>query len=155
MVWAFAFNTSGVSGDLVLEREKKFKYLSHVHGLRKFPYWFGNYAFDIAMFFMPLMLFFIVMEAMGNKAAFISDHAGYLVLLLFFFSFSFIGYCYLFSFMFQKASTAYRLFPFFNFLFFFIAPFIVVVLHPFGKSSPHFASFVSPFIALYGCFFTK
>jgi hypothetical protein len=154
MVWAFLFNTSAFCGDLVLEREKKFKYLSHVHGLRKLPYWMANYAFDITVFAFPLVLFFIVMFILGDKAKFISDHSGNLLLLLFFFSFSFIGYSYLFSFMFQKATTAFRLFPFFNFMFFFLVPEIPILLDINSYVKPKIGSLVSPFMALFGCFFT-
>lgn len=64
-VWAFIFNTSTFCGDLVLEREKRFKYLSHVLGLRKLPYWSANYAFDLLIFTIPLILFFIMIFAIG------------------------------------------------------------------------------------------
>jgi hypothetical protein len=155
MVWAFVFNTSTFCGDLVLEREKKFKYLSHVLGLRKLPYWMANYAFDIIVFIIPLILFFIIIFAIGEKARFITDVVGYLILALFFFSFAFIGYSYLFSFMFQKASTAYRLFPFFNFMFFFLLPQIPVYSFPNNSVPSKIASAISPFVAVFGCFFTK
>lgn len=65
MVWAFIFNTSIYCGDLVLEREKRFKYLSHVLGLRKLPYWAANYAFDFTIFTIPLIIFFIILALIG------------------------------------------------------------------------------------------
>ena len=57
--------------------------------------------------------------------------------------------------MFQKASTAFRLFPFFNFLVFFSIPQIVINLAPEGFAAQYVTPFVSPFIAFYACFFTK
>lgn len=66
MVWAFIFNTSAFCGDLVLEREKRFKYLSHVLGLRKLPYWTANYTFDILIFTIPLIFFFAVAYLIGE-----------------------------------------------------------------------------------------
>ena len=91
-------------------------------GLRKLPYWTANYAFDITIFTLPLIIFFIVIFAIGGNAKFLTDVADYLLVILALFSISFIGYSYLFSFMFQKSSTAFRLFPFFNLIFFFIIP---------------------------------
>jgi hypothetical protein len=65
MVWAFIFNTSSYCGSIVLEREKRFKYLSNVSGIRQFPYWAANYAFDLIIFVIPLGIFFIVIACIG------------------------------------------------------------------------------------------
>jgi hypothetical protein len=56
--------------------------------------------------------------------------------------------------MFQKSSTAYRLFPFFNFLFFFVVPQIGLNLDTEGVETLYIFPIMSPFIALYACFFT-
>ena len=121
-VWAFVFTTATYCGDLVLERDKRFKYISHVMGLRKVPYWTANYCFDLCIFTIPLIFFFISIYAFGSRTAFLTDVMIYLGPLLLLFAVSFIGYSYLFSFMFQKATTAYRLFPFFNLIFFYVLP---------------------------------
>lgn len=155
MVWAFIFNTSSFCGDLVLEREKRFKYLSHVLGLRKLPYWAANYTFDMLIFALPLMIFFIVIYAIGERAAFLTDVAGYLILLLLLFAFSFIGYSYLFSFMFQKANKAFRLFPFFNMFFFFTIPTIPMNTNPEGFMAQYVCPMFSPFVAFFNSFFTE
>ena len=68
MVWAFIFNTSSYCGSIVLEREKKFKYLSNVMGLRKFPYWIANFSFDLILFVVPVIIFFIITLALGKQA---------------------------------------------------------------------------------------
>lgn len=86
------------------------------------PYWIGNYALDIILFFIPLIVFFAILYASGEKASFLTDVAGYLILSLLVFGFSFIGYSYLFSFVFQKSNTAYRFFPFFNLFFLYFIP---------------------------------
>ena len=102
-IWAFVFNTSSYCGDLVLEREKKFKYLSHVMGLKKIPYWSANYCFDMCIFFIPLIIFFIAIYLIGHEAKFLTNVTQYLIPLFLLFGLSFIGYSYLFSFMFQKS----------------------------------------------------
>lgn len=155
MVWAFIFNTSTFCGDLVLEREKRFKYLSHVLGLRKAPYWAANYTFDLLIFLIPLSIFFLVIFSVGEKGKFLTDVASYLVVIFFLFAFSFIGYSYLFSFMFQKSSTAFRLFPFFNLIFFFIIPTIPLNVDPEGNLAQYVCPIISPFVAFFYCFFTK
>lgn len=68
MIWAFIFNTSAYCGSIVLEREKRFKYLSNVMGLRKLPYWIANFAFDLILFAVPVAVFFIVVLALGKQA---------------------------------------------------------------------------------------
>lgn len=155
MVWAFIFNTSIFCGDLVLEREKRFKYLSHVLGLRKLPYWTANYAFDLSIFSIPLVIFFALLFAIGDKAKFLTDVAGYLVLILALFAISFIGYSYLFSFMFQKSSTAFRLFPFFNLIFFYVIPSIPMNSSPRSDFTQYVPPAISPFVSFFYCFFTK
>jgi len=131
--------------------------LSHVLGLRKLPYWTGNYAFDFTIFTIPLIIFFIIIFMLGEKANFLTDVAGYLVLILFLFALSFIGYSYLFSFMFQKSSTAFRLFPFFNLIFFFIIPTIPMNISTASESvlAQYVCPLISPFVSFFYCFFTK
>ncbi len=124
MVWAFVFNTSSFCGGVVLEREKRFKYISNVSGLRQYPYWAGNYAFDLVIFYIPLIVFFVIAFALGDSGKFVTDIAGYLIIGLILFGFSFIGYSYLFSFIFQKSTTAFRFFPFLNLIFFYFLPLI-------------------------------
>lgn len=65
MTWAFVFTTSSYCGGVVLEREKRFKYLTNVSGTRQLPYWAGNYAFDLLIFIVPLTVFFIITFAIG------------------------------------------------------------------------------------------
>ena len=66
MIWAFIFNTSSYCGSIVLEREKRFKYLSNVSGMKRLPYWSANYAFDLCIFLLPLTIFFIILLAIGE-----------------------------------------------------------------------------------------
>lgn len=56
--------------------------------------------------------------------------------------------------MFQKSSTAFRLFPFFNLIFFYIVPSIIVTVDIDGFESVYVLPMVSPFIALSNSFFT-
>jgi ATP-binding cassette, subfamily A (ABC1), member 3 len=95
-----------------------------VSGARQLPYWAGNYSFDLLIFYFPLIIFFIIAYALGDKGVLITRFTGYLVVGLFLFGFSFIGYSYLFSFIFQKSTTAYRFFPFLNLIFFYFLPLI-------------------------------
>lgn len=154
-VWAFVFNTSIYCGDLVLEREKKFRYLSNVMGLRKLPYWSANYCFDLLIFTIPLAVFFIVVFAIGKQAHFLTEVTKYLVPLFVLFALSFIGYSYLFSFMFQKSSTAFRLFPFFNLIFFFVVPSFAIQIAKDGVVAQKINPLLSPFMAFFNSFFTK
>lgn len=124
-------------------------------GLRKLPYWTANYAFDLAIFTIPLIIFFIIAFSIGEKSKFITDVSGYLVLILAIFAISFIGYSYLFSFMFQKSSTAFRLFPFFNLIFFYMIPNIPMISYPHSDFAQYVPPIISPFIAFNYCFFTK
>ena len=155
MVWAFVFNTSSYCGGIVFEREKKFKYLSNVMGLRKLPYWSANYALDLIIFILPLVVFFIVIYSIGEKADFLTSITQYLIPLLLLFAFSFIGYSYLFSFVFQKSSTAYRFFPFLNLIFFYVIPQIPQFVDRDGALAQYVMPAISPFIAFSNAFFTK
>ena len=56
--------------------------------------------------------------------------------------------------MFQKSSTAFRLFPFFNLIFFYTLPSIFIAVKPDNFVSIYVLPFVSPFIALSNSFFT-
>ena len=124
-------------------------------GLRKLPYWTANYAFDFAIFTIPLIIFFAILFMIGEKARILTDVAGYLVIILALFAISFIGYSYLFSFMFQKSSTAFRLFPFFNMMFFFVLPTIPIYSSPKSDFTQYFPPAISPFVSFFYCFFTK
>lgn len=155
MIWAFVFTTSSYCGDVVLEREKRFKYISNVSGARQLPYWAGNYAFDLVLFYLPLSVFFIIAFALGSEGTFITDFAGYLVVALFLFGFSFIGYSYLFSFIFQKSTSAYRFFPFINLLFFYFLPSIPSTLNNNqGILAQYVMPLLSPFVAYSSVFNT-
>lgn len=149
VIWAFIFNTSSYCGDIVLEREKRFKYLSHVLGMQKFPYWAGKYAFDLCIFFIPLLIFFVIIFAAGENTKFLTDVVGYLILGFTVFGLAFIGFAYLFSFAFQKSTTAYRLFPFINFLFFFVLPSSIVQSTQNRLFLDWIVPIWSPFMALY------
>lgn len=155
MVWAFIFNTSSFCGSIVQEREKKFKYLSNVSGMRRLPYWSANYIFDLLLFFIPLTIFFIIVLAIGEQGEFVTRFAGYLVAVLLLFGFSFIGYSYLFSFIFQKSTTAFRFFPFLNLIFFYFIPMIPTVVSPGGFFAQYVMPILSPFVALTIFFNTK
>lgn len=155
MVWAFIFNTSSYCGSIVLEREKRFKYLSNVSGIRQVPYWLANYVFDLIIFFEPLIVFFLVLLAIGDQGHFITSFAGYLIAVLLLFGFSFIGYSYLFSFIFQKSTTAFRFFPFINLIFFYFLPLIPSIVTPGGFVPLYIMPFISPFVAFATFFNTK
>ena len=155
MVWSFIFNTSSYCGGIVLEREKRFKYLSNVMGLRKFPYWMANFTFDLLLFLIPVAVFFIIVLAMGNSAQFLTSKLQYLVPVFVLFGLSFITYSYTWSFVFQKSNTAYRFFPFINFLFFYLLPMISVYASPQSVATKYVVPAVSPFLAFYFVFFTN
>lgn len=155
MIWAFIFNTSSYCGSIVLEREKRFKYLSNVSGIRQLPYWSANYCFDLIIFYLPLAAFFLVLLAIGEKGEFITKFAGYLIAMLVLFGFSFIGYSYLFSFVFQKSSTAFRLFPFINLMFFYFLPSIPMIVAPGSVLALYIMPFLTPFIAFSTFFNTE
>lgn len=123
-------------------------------GLRQFPYWFGNYTFDWIIFAIPLLAFLILIFIIP-QAAFLRDIVFYLGVTLLLFSFSFIGYSYVFSFMFQKSTTAYRTFPVFNFILFYILPSIPQYIEKQNSFSQYGAPLISPFIAFSNCFFSK
>ena len=155
MIWAFVFTTSSYCGDVVQEREKRFKYISNVSGARQLPYWAGNYAFDLLLFYLPLSIFFIIAFSLGSEGSIITDFAGYLVIALFLFGFSFIGYSYLFSFVFQKSTTAYRFFPFINLLFFYFLPSIpTTAYNNEGILAQYVMPLLSPFVAYSAVFNT-
>ena len=154
MVWAFVFNTSAYCGSIVLDREKKFKYLSNVMGLRKLPYWMGNYAFDILIFLVPLTPFFVLIYVI-EEADFLREIVHLLIPLLIVFCLAFIGYSYVFSFMFQKSNTAYRLFPFFNFIFFYVILQIPQFIDRKSVIAIWVTPIISPFIAFSNAFSTK
>lgn len=147
MIWAFVFNTSSYCGSVVLEREKRFKYLTNVMGTRQLPYWLGNYAFDMIIFYVPLLFFFVIIYAIGDYGNFLTRIVGYLIPTLILFGFSFIGYSYLFSFVFQKSTTAYRFFPFLNLIFFYFLPLIPSINDAEGILAQYIMPLLSPFIA--------
>jgi hypothetical protein len=155
MTWAFIFNTASYCGSIVLEREKKFKYLSNVSGTRQFPYWTANYALDLLLFLIPMTFFFIILYAIGPEGEFVTRFAGYLILILILFAFSFISYSYLFSFIFQKSTTVFRFFPFINLIFFYMLPLIPVIVNPGGILAQYVMPMLTPFVALNAFFNSK
>jgi hypothetical protein len=152
MIWAFVFTTSSYCGSVVQEREKRFKYLTNVSGTRQLPYWAGNYAFDLLIFCIPLIIYFIIAFSLGEDGHFVTKFAGYLVVELILFAFSFIGYSYLFSFIFQKSTTAYRFFPFLNLIFFYSLPLIPYQLDSQSVLAQYVMPLLTPFVA-YSSFF--
>lgn len=123
--------------------------------MRRLPYWAANYAFDLLVFFIPLVFFFIIVVAIGDEGRFITRFAGYLILVLILFGFSFIGYSYLFSFIFQKSNTAFRFFPFINLIFFYFLPLIPATVSPGGFFAQYVMPMISPFVAFTAFFNTK
>ena len=123
--------------------------------MRRLPYWSANYIFDIILFFIPLLIFFVILLAIGEQGKFVTKFAGYLISVLLLFGFSFIGYSYLFSFIFQKSNTAFRFFPFINLIFFYFLPLIPSTVDAGGFLAQYLMPFLSPFIALTIFFNTK
>ena len=123
-------------------------------GLKKFPYWLANYVFDYLIFIIPFALFITLVFAFGERAEEIKDVLNYLIPILLLFGFSLMGYSYMFSFMFQKSSTAFRLFPFFNLIFFYFVPSIIKGIDPEGYETIYVLPMISPFVALDNSFMT-
>ena len=123
--------------------------------MRRLPYWSANYIFDIILFFIPLLIFFVILLAIGEQGKFVTKFAGYLITVLLLFGFSFIGYSYLFSFIFQKSNSAFRFFPFINLIFFYFLPLIPSTVDAGGFLAQYLMPFLSPFIALTIFFNTK
>ena len=123
-------------------------------GLKKFPYWIANFTFDMILFIIPVAIFFIITLALGKQAEFLTNNLPYLLPVFATFGIAFMTYSYAWSFAFQKATTAYRFFPFLNFLFFYMLPMILVYALPHSDVTKYFVPFTSPFIAFYFVFFT-
>ena len=112
--------------------------------------------FDLIVFYVPLIVFFIIAFALGEQGRFVTKFVGYLVIGLILFGFSFIGYSYLFAFVFQKSSTAYRFFPFINLVFFYFLPLIPAIINNYeGILAQYLMPLLSPFIAFSALFNTK
>lgn len=65
-----------------------------------------------------------------------------------------MAYSYAWSFAFQKSTTAYRFFPFLNFLFFYMLPMILFYAAPNSNVTKYAVPLYSPFVAFYYVFFT-
>ena len=113
MSLAFAFNTANYIGSIVKEREISFTYLSYVMGMKKSAYWIGTITFDMIMFCVPFAIIFIAIACFPSDQSgpFVSVF-GWLALTLILFAFAFLPFTYLWSFAFEKATSAYRFYPF-------------------------------------------
>lgn len=121
-------------------------------GLKKLPYWSANYTFDFLNLFVPYFIFLVIVLITGNPE--FKKCLGYLTFGYLLFTFSFISYSYLISFMFNKSTTAFRTFPFFNLVLFYIIPFIIGMLDiDIYLAYLFFAP--SPFVILQAIFFCK
>lgn len=116
-------------------------------GLRQLPYWIGNYAFDLIIFYVPLIIYFIIAYSLGEQGHFVTKFTGYFIPCIFLFGLSFIGYSYLFSFIFQKSTTAFRFFPFLNLIFFYFLPLIPSIVDSGGILAQYIMPLISPFVA--------
>jgi hypothetical protein len=76
------------------------------------------------LYIIPVLIFFVVTLALGNISNFLTTRLPYLIPVFVLFGFSFMTFSYAWSFAFQKATTAYRFFPFLNFLLFYMIPLI-------------------------------
>lgn len=123
-------------------------------GLRKLPYWLANIVFDYFIFIFPLSIFIVGIYAFGESAEFFGKIMKYLIPMLLLFAFSFISYSYIFSYMFQKSSTAFRLFPFFNLVFFYYVPQIFIFIDTKSRTIQYLTSAMSPFMTLNNAFQT-
>jgi hypothetical protein len=121
-------------------------------GLRKFPYWIANFTFDILLFLLPIVIFFILVGVFHNQTEFILDKTQWLVPVFILFAFSFISYSYAFSFVFQSSSTAYRFFPFINLLIFYFLPLLPSIIIPTSVTAKYIMPLISPFIAFSNTF---
>ena len=124
-------------------------------GLRKLPYWTANFTFDMLLFLIPVAIFFIVVLALGKMAAFLTDHLVAFIPVFLLFGISFMTFSYAWSFAFQKSTTAYRFFPFLNFLLFYMLPLIPFYGYNNSFLSKYIMPFSSPFVAFYYVFFTE
>ena len=124
-------------------------------GLRKLPYWAANFAFDMSIYLIPVAIFFIAVLCMGSMMDFLTEKLPQLIPVFILFGISFMTYSYAWSFVFQKSSSAYRLFPFINFLFFYMLPMVPFFALSGSFITKYLMPMYSPFIALYYVFFTK
>lgn len=125
-------------------------------GMKKLSYWIGTMTFDIIMFWSPFIILFIVIICFPSSDNHdLVNSFGWLALTLILFSFSFLSFTYLWSFAFDKASTAYRFYPFLMFLFFYVLPQIPTYIIPTNPILPYILPVLSPLLGLSGCMVSK
>ena len=130
--------------------------MSFVMGMRKIPYWFGTFLFDMILFWIPSLVVIIIIACFPSaQSSVYVDKFGYFFIIFLAFSLSFLPFTYMWSHAFQKAQTAYRFFPFFMMIIFAIVPQIPIYIVPENQFLKYLLPILSPLLALVNAMVSK
>jgi ATP-binding cassette subfamily A (ABC1) protein 3 len=130
--------------------------MSFVMGMRKIPYWFGTFLFDMILFWIPSLVVIIIIACFPSaQSSVYVDKFGYFFIIFLAFSLSFLPFTYMWSHAFQKAQTAYRFFPFFMMIIFAIVPQIPIYIVPENQFLKYVLPILSPLLALVNAMVSK
>lgn len=130
--------------------------MSFVMGMRKIPYWFGTFLFDMILFWIPSLVVIIIIACFPSaQSSVYVDKFGYFFIIFLAFSLSFLPFTYMWTHAFQKAQTAYRFFPFFMMIIFAIVPQIPIYIVPQNQFLKYFLPILSPLLALVNAMVSK
>lgn len=125
-------------------------------GMRKIPYWFGTFLFDMILFWIPSLVVIIIIACFPSaQSSVYVDKFGYFFIIFLAFSLSFLPFTYMWSHAFQKAQTAYRFFPFFMMIIFAIVPQIPIYIVPENQFLKYLLPILSPLLALVNAMVSK
>ena len=130
--------------------------MSFVMGMRKIPYWFETFLFDMILFWIPSLVVIIIIACFPSaQSSVYVDKFGYFFIIFLAFSLSFLPFTYMWSHAFQKAQTAYRFFPFFMMIIFAIVPQIPIYIVPENQFLKYLLPILSPLLALVNAMVSK
>lgn len=122
-VIAFCFNSTIYITLPVHERELLIKKVLHGMGLRVLPYWFGTFCFDIIIYGILVIFYFLI--SLSFKLECVIDNSLPTLLIFSTFGFCYLTYSYLCGFLFKTVDRALKLFAIFNFFVIFCIPLMI------------------------------
>jgi len=125
-------------------------------GMKKSAYWLATISYDLLMFCTPFCFIYLTIGCFPpSEIDNLVSSYGLIFLSLVLFGCAFLLFTYLWSFAFTSSSAAYRFYPFFVYLVFYVLPSIPIYIAPSSPALQYILPIISPLTALACCMVSK
>jgi ATP-binding cassette, subfamily A (ABC1), member 3 len=94
-------------------------------GCRSLPYWLGTLMFDYLAYIISYLIMVLIIYSMG--LTFMTNYIWRITIIMIFFGFAMIQFSYAIGFLFNKGTTAFKIFPLIGYFLFYSVPMGVIM----------------------------